>query len=173
MNDAMMIPQQQPDNKKIKLVYMTVKLAEDWMASDQTGRFPRVSSRGKEYIAVFYIYDPNFIKGVPIKSRSKENMLESYKHIYKYCEERGFKPILHRMDNETSELVEDFIKEQNAEVQYAAPESHCAPAEKAVQTYKSCFKSVIALLPKEFPMGLWCRLLKQTDLGVNLSLIHI
>lgn len=102
MNDAMMIPQQQPDNKKIKLVYMTVKLAEGWIASDQTGRFPRVSSRGNEYIAVFYVYDPNFIKGVPIKSRNKENMLDSYKHIYKYCEERGFKPILHRMDNETS-----------------------------------------------------------------------
>ena len=72
------------------------------------------------------------------------------------------------MDNETSELVEDFIKEQNAEVQHAAPESHCAPAEKAVQTYKSCFKSVIASVPKEFPMGLWCRLLEQTDLGVNI-----
>ena len=168
MDDAMMIPQQQPENRRTKIVYMTTKLAEDWMASDQTGRFPRVSRRGNEYIAVFYIFDANFIKGVPIKSRSKEDLLEAYKHIYKYCEERGFKPRLQRMDNETSELVEEFIKEQKAEVQYAAPESHCPPAEKAVQTFKSYFKSVIFSLPKEFPMGLWCRLLEQTNLGVNI-----
>ena len=42
------------------------------------------------------------------------------------------------------------------------------PAERAVETYKACFKSVIYTLPKEFPMGLWCRLLLQIELGVNI-----
>ena len=37
MNDAMMIPQKEPENRKTRLVYMTTKLAEDWIASDQTG----------------------------------------------------------------------------------------------------------------------------------------
>ena len=72
------------------------------------------------------------------------------------------------MDNETSAEVEAFIKEQNTDVQYTAPGRHCAPAEKAVQTYKSCFKSTTASLPPDFPISYWCRLLPQIDLSVNI-----
>ena len=46
MADSMAIPQQEPGNHKTKLVFMTVKLADGWIASDQTGAFPRVSTRG-------------------------------------------------------------------------------------------------------------------------------
>ena len=72
------------------------------------------------------------------------------------------------MDNETSVSVEEFIAEQNARVQYSAPGRHCPPAEKSVQTWKACFKSVIATVPKKFPLGLWCRLVEQTNLAVNI-----
>jgi len=168
IEDAITIPQQEPNNAKTMLVYFTVKLAEGWMASDQTGAFPRVSNRGNKYIAIFYVYDPNFIKGLAIKSKHRTELLKAYETIYKYCEERGFKPKLQRMDNETSQVVEDFIKSQNANVQYSAPDRHCHPAERAVQTYKSCLKSVVASLPKDFPLGYWCRLLLGVDLSVNI-----
>ena len=73
------------------------------------------------------------------------------------------------MDNETSKEVEDFIKEQQqAKLQYTAPDRHCHPAEKAVQTYKATFKSILASLPKQFPIAYWCRLLEQTDRSVNI-----
>ena len=65
---------------------------------------------------------------------------------------------LQKVDNETSKDVEDFIESQNADVQYSAPGSHCPSAEKAVQTYKACFKSTVASLPDNFPIGYWCRL---------------
>ena len=42
------------------------------------------------------------------------------------------------------------------------------PAENAVQTYKSCFKSTTALLPSTFPISYWCHLLEQIDLTVNI-----
>ena len=51
--DAMAVPQQAPHNAKTMMVFMTVVLADGWIASDQTGRFPRVSNRGNKYIAVF------------------------------------------------------------------------------------------------------------------------
>jgi hypothetical protein len=73
------------------------------------------------------------------------------------------------MDNGTSVEVEGFIKELNRDVQYTAPGRHCAPAEKAVQTYKSCFKSTPAPLPLDFPISDWCRLLLQNGLYVNIS----
>ena len=63
MVDAMTVPKQEPSNKKINLVYMTVSLADGWIASNQTGTFPRVSNRGHKCISVFYVYDANFGKG--------------------------------------------------------------------------------------------------------------
>ena len=69
------------------------------------------------------------------------------------------KPQLHRMDNETSKEVEEFIKDQQrAKLQYTAPDRHCQPAEKAVQPYKATFKYILAYLPKQFPIAYWCRL---------------
>ena len=52
MLDAMTVPAQEPSNKKTNLVYMTVRLADGWIASDQTGAFPRVSNRGHKYLHI-------------------------------------------------------------------------------------------------------------------------
>ena len=51
----MAIPQQAPYNAKTMMVFMTMVLADGWIASNQTGRFPRVSNHGNKYIAVFYV----------------------------------------------------------------------------------------------------------------------
>ena len=147
---------------------MAVKLAEGWIASNQTGRLLRVSSRRNQCICVFYIYDANFIKGISIKSHHRSDLLGAYESVYKWCESRGFKPTLHRMNNETSKDVEEFIEEQNADIQYTAPGRHCAPAERSVLTLKSCFKSTIASLPPGFLFAYWCRLLEQVNLSVNI-----
>ena len=154
--NAMEVVPQEPQNKKILHVFMTVKLADSVIASKQTGAFPRVSNRGNTYICVFYIYDPNFTKEIAIKLRHRSELLGAYTKVYKRCKSRVFKPKLHIMDNETSSDVEEFIKAQNTDLQYTAPGSHCAPAKKAVQTYKSCFKSITASLPPSFPVSYWC-----------------
>ena len=166
--EAMVKPEQEPGNKKTHLVFMTAKLADDFIASGQTGAYPRTSTRGCKYICVFYIFDANCIKGIQVNSRHSSELSRAYQTIYKWCARRGFKPSLHRMDNETSQQVEDFIADQKTDLQCAAPGRHCAPAEKAVQTYKACFKSTTASLPPEFPIAYWCRLIPQIDLSVNI-----
>ena len=70
---------------------MTVKLADSFIAIDQTGAYPRTSSRGNTYICVFYIFDPNYIKEKPIKSRHSSELLKAYREVYQWCESRGFK----------------------------------------------------------------------------------
>ena len=169
IDDALAIPEQVPDNRKTNLVFMTVTEAEGFISSDQTGKFPRKSNKGNQYICVFYIFDPNFIKGIPIKSRKKEELLRAYEEVYAWCTQRGYKPQLHKMDNETSKDVEDFIASQNTRHQLTPPDMHRTnPAEKALQTYKCCVKSTIASLPPNFPISYWCRLLPQVDLSVNI-----
>ncbi len=73
--EAMATPVQEPGNQKTRLVFMTAKLADDFIASDQTGAYPRTSTRSHKYICVFYIFDANCIKGIPIKSRHSSELL--------------------------------------------------------------------------------------------------
>ena len=77
MEDATSTQTQEPNNKKTHLVFMLVQKAEGYIASDQMGMFPRTSNRGMKYICVFYIYDPNFIKGIPLKSINKDELLRA------------------------------------------------------------------------------------------------
>ena len=73
---------------------------------------------------VFYIFDANAIKLVPIKNQSKEELLLAYKIMYAWLTSKGYKPCLHKLDNETSKDVEDFIQAQNTKLQYTPPDMH-------------------------------------------------
>ena len=54
---------------------MTVHKVTGSVSSDQSGRFPITSNQGNAYVALFYVYNPNYIKSVPIKNQSKEELL--------------------------------------------------------------------------------------------------
>ena len=62
--EAISLPIQVQDNNRTHLVFMSVNRVEGYVASDQTGKFPRMSNKVMQYICVFYIHDPNYIKGV-------------------------------------------------------------------------------------------------------------
>ncbi len=85
--------------------------------SDNTGRF-LVTNRGKAYIALFYIYNANAIWLVPIKNRSKEELLRAVTEVYAWLTAQGYWPILHKMENETSHSVEAFIAFEQVKLQY-------------------------------------------------------
>jgi hypothetical protein len=55
----------------------------------------------------------NFFKSVPIKSQSKEELLQAYWLVYAYLTAWGLKPQVHNMDNKTSHDVETFIHKEN------------------------------------------------------------
>ena len=122
-----------------------------------------------QYICVLYIHDPNYIKGIPIKSRKIEELLRAYKEVCAYCENRGFTPQLHKMDKKTSRDVEDFIGSQQIGQQYTPPYTHqTKPSERSIQSYKSCIESTVASLPPKFPITYWCRLIPQVDFSINI-----
>ena len=92
-------------------------------------------------VCIIYIHDSNYIKLIPIKSRRKEDLLEAYQQAYKFCEERGYKSGLHKLDNKTSEAVESFIASQQVTLQHTPPDMHRTnPAERAIQTWKAAMK---------------------------------
>jgi hypothetical protein len=71
-------PLQEPSNTMTNLVFMQTHDITGQIYSDQTGRFPITSNRGNAYLVIFYVYDANFIALVPIKNRTKEDLLRAY-----------------------------------------------------------------------------------------------
>ena len=127
-----------------------------------------VQQRHAIHLCLLYIR-PKLYQGRCLKNQTKEELLRAYQEVYTFCKNRGFKPKLHKTDNETSKDVEDFISIQNTHQQYTPTDSHRTnPAERSLQTYKSCVKSTMESLPPTFSIAYWCRLLPQIDFSVNI-----
>jgi hypothetical protein len=85
--------------------------------------------------------------------------------------------ILHRLDNEVNELLFAAIKANKCAYQIATAHDHRQLiAERSIQTYK--YQHLISVLngtDKDFPAFLWCSLLEQVNIPINLlrhSRIH-
>ena len=80
----------------------------------------------------------------------------------------SIKPMTHILDNEASKELKDEIR-KNCDIQLVPPDNHRRNlAERAIQTFKSHFKAVLAGVDDSFPMRLWDRLLPQAVLTLNL-----
>ena len=139
------------------------------MGTDQTGRFPTTSDRGHKYIFVLADVETNYIHAVPIKSRKGSAILSAFQEAYDELTACGFEPVLHRIDHETSDALVDAIKARELKYEVMPPANHRQnPAEKAIDTFKSHFISVINGLDTSFPQGAWDLLIPQTNMTLNL-----
>jgi hypothetical protein len=85
---------QEPANILTHHVFMTVHVSMGHVSSDNTGCFPMMPNQGNAYIALFYIYNANTIWLVPIKNRSKEELLQAITEVYAWLTAQGYWPIL-------------------------------------------------------------------------------
>jgi hypothetical protein len=106
---------QQPDTylgTKTHLVY-AVFVDQGQLYTDLTGKFPVRSSKGNSYVMLCYIYDCNYIKVVPMKSRSASEWVKAYDRIHQELTVKGFKPKLQTLDNEASTALKNFFTVNN------------------------------------------------------------
>jgi hypothetical protein len=78
---------------KTHLVYAMV-IYQGQLYTDLTGGFPVRSSKYNWYIMICYSYECNYLKSVPMRSRSASEWLKAYEHIDQELPSRGFKPKL-------------------------------------------------------------------------------
>ena len=137
--------------------------------TDLTGRFPVQSSRGYKYILVLYDCDSNAILTEPMRNRSDTEHLRAYNKLHQYLLDRGFRPLLQKMDNEASAALKRTIREKGIDFQLVPPHMHRRnAAERAIQTFKNHFVAILSGTDKNFPMHLWDRLLRQSTTTLNL-----
>ena len=137
--------------------------------TDLPGPFPVRSIRNMQYIFVCYVYEANAILVRPMKSRADACMVAAYKDIYEYLISVNQKPTLNVMDNEASKAVTNYIKSQNVDWQLVEPDNHRVnAAERAIQTFTNYFLAGLATVNKAFPLQLWCYLLVQAKMTLNM-----
>ena len=158
-----------PAIPKAKDIYIKIHNVHETMHTDQTGRFPATSSRGNQYVMVIVEVDGNFIDAEPMKNRSEGAMIKTYQALWTRLTASGtIKPTTHILDNEASAEFKKEIQ-KNCTIQLVPPDNHRRNlAERAIQTFKSHFKAILAGVDDSFPMRLWDRLLPQAILTLNL-----
>jgi hypothetical protein len=77
--------------------------------TDQTGRFPVISSKGNKYSMVLYEYDGNAILAEPMKNRTAQELMRAFQVMEKKLTARGLQPKLMRLDNEASQLLKSYL----------------------------------------------------------------
>jgi hypothetical protein len=150
------------------LVY-AVLVDQGQLYTDLTGKFPVRSSKGNSHVMVCYIYDCNYVKVFPMKSRSASELVRAYDHIHQELTAKGFKPKLQILDNEASAALKHFFTANDVEYQLVPPHCHrCNAAERSIRTFKEHFLAGLASVDPTFPLHLWDRLLPQVEIALNL-----
>ena len=137
---------------------MFVKVVDlkETMYTDQTGKFPYLSSKGNRYIMVGYHTDANYIFLEPMKNRSDMHLIAAYERIFARMKEAGLSVAKHVLDNEVSKEYKLAIKNNQVTHELVPPGEHRRNvAERAIQTAKNHFISVLAGVHDSFPMHLW------------------
>jgi hypothetical protein len=76
---------------KTHLVY-AVLVDQGQLYTDLMGKFPVRSSKGNSYVMVCYVYECNYVKVIPMKSRSASEWVKAYDHIHQELTAKSVKP---------------------------------------------------------------------------------
>ncbi len=111
--------------------------------------------------------DSSAILVKPIKDRSSEELKRAYLHLLRRMKAAGMHPKKHTMDNEVSELLRYTIQDK-CKLELVTKGFHQQNvAEVAIKTFKEHFIAILAGLPDSFPVQLWCDLLPQEELTLD------
>jgi hypothetical protein len=138
--------------------------------ADLTRKFPVRSSKGNWYVMVCYVFDCNYIKAVPMKSRSASEWVKDYDIIHQELTSKGSKPKLQTLDNEASAALKNFFTTNDVEYQLFPPHCHMHnTAEREIRTFKEHFVVGLLSLDPYLPLHLWDRMFPQAELTLNLG----
>jgi hypothetical protein len=137
--------------------------------TDQPGRFPKRSSKGTQYIMVLTPVDSNAILVEAMKNHTAGEMICVYQVLINQLLQAGVTLKQHILDNKCSEEFKATIRKNKMTFQLVPPHDHWRNiAEKAIQTFKGHFISILCGTDKNFPLHLWCRILPQAEHTLNM-----
>jgi hypothetical protein len=147
------------DNKDLlKLIY-----------TDGTGRFPKASRKGMNYILVLVEIDSGAILVEAMRDRSAGEHCRAYQVLLDRLHRSKVYPKKHILDNEISDEFRAVIELNKMEHELVPPHDHRRNiAEKGIQTFKDHLIVILCGTDKDFPLYLWADILPQAEHTLNL-----
>ena len=133
-------------------------------SSDLTGKFPFISRRGYSYMLIS-IYR-GYIHVELMKDKSAAEYIRAMRLTYLFFSTKGHKPAFQSLDNETSTVIEAFLKEEaKVTFQYVPSSTHRRlRAERAIRSWKNHFLATLATADAELPKNIWDEFIAQAEL---------
>jgi hypothetical protein len=139
--------------------------------SDLTGRLPVRSRKGNEYILVSVLN--GYIHMEPMPNKQASSYVNAFTNTIEFFESHNATVSYQRLDNETSLLLEKYLKRKNITLQYVPPNTHRAnKAERAIRDARSHIISSYVTTHTDFPLNLWDEILPQIEISLNLLRPH-
>eukprot|EP00804_Cyclotella_cryptica_P026336 CCRYP_007671-RA/>CCRYP_007671-RA protein AED:0.18 eAED:0.21 QI:0/0/0/1/0/0.33/3/0/1086 len=160
------LPQAEPCTPLPQLhdIFIRTYDTHNTLYTDQTGKFPHLSSQGNRYQMILYHVDSNSIWAEPTKNKTKGELILARTRALQRMKACGIQPARQVLDNEISAAYKLAITASGMTYQLVPPDDHRRNiAEKAIQTWKDHFIAVISGTDAKFPLHLWCQLLPQME----------
>ena len=160
--------EEQPALEKKNDVYIKTFDTKDFVYSDQTGANV-MTSQGNKYQMVMFHVDSNSIFVEALKNRTEGEMILARRRALQRMKLAGVVPKTQVLDNEASKAYKEEIIESGMDYQLVPPDDHRRNvAEKAIQTWKDHFISVMCGTADSFPLHLWDQCIPQMELQLCL-----
>ena len=118
---------------------------------------------------VLYHNDSNSLLTEPMKNRTGTKNFRSYAKLSNYLIDVGIRPKFQILNNGASQAFQREICTRHFNLQMVTPHMHRQnAAERSIKTFKNHFVYGLCSAHAEFPMHLWCKLLLQATLTMNL-----
>ena len=148
-------------------IYARVMAASDVLSSDLSGRFPVTSHNGFSYI-LFSLWR-GYVHYELMRNKSASEYVRAFGATLEFFRNRGARPRVQRMDNETSKPLQHFFRTvAKVDVEYVPPQTHRAnKAERAIRDGKNHLISVLCSTDPAFPADHFDELIWQAELTLN------
>jgi Reverse transcriptase (RNA-dependent DNA polymerase) len=162
-------PEANGENGEKRFIYATSYQPVDKTYADATGEFVIQTKSGNKLIYILYHYDSNYIFATPINSTSDAAQTKAFDQVYSILEKAGMAPKLHILDNQCGPKQKDTLAKKGMEYQLVPSKMHqCNAAERAIQTFKSHFISILCGTDRNCPIIIWDKFVRQAEITMNL-----
>ena len=141
------------DSADPNLCFQVLSVDEWRNSSDATGKFPFSTMSGWNYILVSTL--KGYVHMELLRDRSAAEYRRAYVAMYAFYELHGKTPTTQRLDNESSNDLETFLKESKVKIEYVTPGIHRQnPSERAIRHAKNCIIAMCQTADPLFPANL-------------------
>eukprot|EP00804_Cyclotella_cryptica_P004233 CCRYP_014564-RA/>CCRYP_014564-RA protein AED:0.42 eAED:0.42 QI:0/0/0/1/0/0/3/0/425 len=152
-----------------KDIFIQTYETHNTLYTDQTGRFPHLSSQGNRYQMILYHVDSNSIWAEPTKNKTEGELILTCNRALQRMKACGIQPTRQVLDNEISAAYKMVITNSGMSYQLVPPDDQRRNiAGKAIHTWKDHFIAIISGTDSKFPLHLWCQLLPQMEHQLSL-----